>query len=210
MKKSILFIMMALACVFTSCEKNKKVPVAPEEPSVVQVAELNPEHAIALDRQTMFSKFGTDYQWFETTVVLSEYLDKSEQFGVEEINDVFQVVSEKEDGGADTYVYIFDYTKDGTVQKEIKGFWIEDMVLNEEAIKLTFEEAYDKLMASNFPKPHSRYCVLRKQVGPVAANAQYIFGNLHTTLFVDAQTGAVTDKNPAFGGDFGKPLGEWP
>ena len=53
--------------------------------------------------------------------------------------------------------------------------------------------------------------VLRKQVGPVDANPQWIFGNLHSQIYVDAVTGAVSKDNPAFDGlNLGTPLGEWP
>ena len=82
--------------------------------------------------------------------------------------------------------------------------------MDKEPIKITFAEALEKLNQVNFPKPHSRYCVLRKEVGPKDANVQYIFGNSKAQLYVDAVTGEVTDLNPVFGGDLGKPLGEWP
>jgi hypothetical protein len=87
---------------------------------------------------------------------------------------------------------------------------MEDSPLDKEPVKVTFAEALEKLNQVNFPKPHSRYCVLRKEVGPKDANVQYIFGNSHAQLYVDAVTGEVTDHNPVFGGDLGKPLGEWP
>ena len=91
------------------------------------------------------------------------------------------------------------------------GFWIEDCVLNNEVIKVSYQEAFEKMMATNMPKPHSRHCVLRKEVGPKDANPQYIFGNTRAQIYVDATTGKVSDKNPVFEGtNFGTPLGEWP
>jgi hypothetical protein len=53
-------------------------------------------------------------------------------------------------------------------------------------------------MAANAPKPHSRQVVLRKEVGPNSINPQYIFGNFQAQLYVDAVTGDVKTKNPAF------------
>ena len=82
--------------------------------------------------------------------------------------------------------------------------------MNNEAIKVSFKEAYNKIMATNYPKPHSRHVVLRKEIGPQDANPQYIFGNSQAQIYVDAVTGDVTDKNPAFPADLKMPLGEWP
>ena len=63
---------------------------------------------------------------------------------------------------------------------------------------VTFNEVLEKINEVNMPKPHSKQCVLRKQVGPVAANPQYIFGNVKSQIYVDAINGKVSDENPAF------------
>ena len=90
-------------------------------------------------------------------------------------------------------------------------YYKEEPVVNEEVIKVTFAEAFQKVQEVNLPKPHTRQVVLRKQVGPVEANPQWIFGNLHSQIYVDAVTGAVSKDNPAFDGlNLGTPLGEWP
>ena len=95
---------------------------------------------------------------------------------------------------------------------EVKeGFWVEDYPLNNEAVCISFEEAFTKLMEANCPKPHSRHCVLRKEIGPVDANPQYIFGNSRAQIYVDATTGEVSTINPAFpDANLNGPLGEWP
>ena len=145
-------------------------------------------------------------------MIINNFLDEENDGSLAEVVNVFQAVIER-GSGFDTKVYKFQHFSDGTnVNDSINGFWVEDQPLNEEAIKLTYKEAYDKLMATNCPKPHSRYVTLRKQVGPIDANPQYIFGNLRETVFVDAVTGEVSDVNPAFGPNFqlSKPLGEWP
>ena len=180
-----------------------------------QVVELNPEHLIALDRQSMYNKVGGDYRWYETCMRLENFLDEDNDGTLAEVVNVFQGIIERENG-YDTKVYKFQHFADGTYAEDsVIGFWIEDFPMNEEAIKVTYKEAYDNLMAVNMPKPHSRYVTLRKQVGPVDANPQYIFGNLRETVFVDAVTGEVFDYNPAFGKPeddkgFKMPLGEWP
>ena len=53
-------------------------------------------------------------------------------------------------------------------------------------------------MEVNLPKPHSKHVVLRKQIGPKACNPQWIFGNITSQIYVDAVTGEVNSKNPAF------------
>ena len=125
---------------------------------------------------------------------------------------VFQVIEKYSDTCFDTFVYKYQHFADGTIKEDsVHGFWVEDYPLNEEAIKVTFKEAYEKVMAVNLPKPHTRQVVLRKQVGPVDANPQWIFGNLHSQIYVDAVTGEVSNENPAFRGlNLGTPLGEWP
>lgn len=68
-------------------------------------------------------------------------------------------------------------------------------------------------MASNFPKPHSRNCVLRREIGPIPdVNPQYIFGNTKSQLYVDAVTGSVTNHTPAFQPDlaFSSPTANLP
>ena len=58
---------------------------------------------------------------------------------------------------------------------------------------------------------------LRYPVGPCECNAQWVIGDAFDVIFIDAVTGEISNWNPAFnpnnkakGGDFGKPLGEWP
>lgn len=174
---------------------------------------INVEHAIATDRQAMFLKFGKDYRWWETDILLPEFLDSEDATSnpVMVVN-IFQSVVEK-GNGADTWVWKYQHLADGTVLTDsIHGFWVEDMPLNEEIIKVKFTEAYDKIMQTNAPKPHSKQIVLRNPVGPVTINTQWIFGNIQEQLWVDAVTGDVKTSNPAFPEEkgFKMPLGEWP
>lgn len=170
------------------------------------------ENAISADREFMYLHYQSDYRWYESDILLSDYLDAEGQNGnVESVTNIFQVVTPYDTGGADVEVIMFTHTTEAVQITEHQGFWVEDFPLNDQSIKITFPKAYEKVMSANYPKPHSRHCVLRKQVGPVDANPQYIFGNSRAQLYVDAVTGDVSDKNPAFG-DIGLsvPLGEWP
>lgn len=210
----------ALAVMFTlcisSCDKCPKTE-APEAidtvatTEVVTTGKLIVENAISLDRQYMFGNYGGDYRWFESCITLKDFIDEECDGVVASIANVFQVVEEYENG-ADVHVVLAAHTPDTTAYEVKHGFWVEDDPLNDEAITVTFEEAFERMMEANCPKPHSKQCVLRKQVGPVDANPQYIFGNSHAQVYVDATTGDVNTDNPAFpeAQGFKMPLGEWP
>ena len=195
--KKLIFAFSFVACLFMmscSCEKNKAVSGTETTDSTALVV----ENVTGMDRQKMFQDFGKDYRWFETCIVLKDYLDSEETDGtVTGISNIFQVVVEK-DNGADVRVVMFTHVGDSTQVNVANSFWVEDFPMNEDAIKLTFKDAYDRVMAANAPKPHSRQVVLRKEVGPNSINPQYIFGNSQAQLYVDAVTGDVKTKNPAF------------
>ena len=195
--KKLIFAFSFVACLFMmscSCEKNRPANNTETTDSTALVV----ENVTGMDRQKMFQDFGKDYRWFETCIVLKDYLDSEETDGtVTGISNIFQVVVEK-DNGADVRVVMFTHVGDSTQVDVANSFWVEDFPMNEDAIKLTFKDAYDKVMAANAPKPHSRQVVLRKEVGPNSINPQYIFGNSQAQLYVDAVTGDVKTKNPAF------------
>ena len=181
--------------------------------SVVATAVLDVEHSIALDRQTMYVNYKDNYRWYETEILLPEFMDSdSATSNPEMIVNVLQSIVE-EGNGADVWVHKFQHFKDGTIAHDsIQGFWIENYALNDEVIKLNYIEAWDKMMAVNFPKPHSKHVTLRNPIGPVAVNTQWIFGNIHEQIWVDAVTGDAKNSNPAFPEEkgFKMPLGEWP
>jgi hypothetical protein len=209
MKKFLVFLMGIMLMIGVSactCTQQKKGSTEPA------VAELVVENVISLDRQAMFVAHGGDYRWYETGVQLKNWLDEENDGAIDLVVNVFQVIEECDSTSFDTFVYKYQHFSDGSVNEEgIHGFWVEDYPLENEAIKVTFKEAFEKVQEVNLPKPHTRQVVLRKQVGPVEANPQWIFGNLHSQIYVDAVTGAVSKDNPAFDGlNLGTPLGEWP
>ena len=139
---------------------------------------------------------------------MADYLDsENTSDSISGISNIFQTI-EKKGEGFDTQVIMFSHVGDSTQIDIVHSFWVEDMPMD--SIKLTFKEAYEKMMATNLPKPHSRNCVLRKELGPIDANPQYIFGNSKAQIYVDAITGDVTDKNPVYPSSLKMPLGEWP
>ena len=206
---SVLLMLGVSSC--NSCTNQSSTPTTPTLATVEVADSMYVEHTVAVDRQTMFAKGVDDnYRWYETNIRLVNFLD-DEYDGIEEVVNVFQTVENMDEHSFDTVVYKFQHTAEGTVEGFTHGFWVEDYPLNNEQIIVTFAQALEKLNEVNLPKPHSRYVVLRKEVGPVDANPQWIFGNSRAQLYVDAVTGEVSEENPAFKGlNLGTPLGEWP
>lgn len=208
MKKFLIFSLLALCMSVvvgcSSCKKDNKEAVT---------TDLNVENVTNTDKQYMFTTYGEDYRWFETCILLSDWLD-SENFdgSIEGISNVFQVVAEKDSSSYDTFVVLAAHTKDAVTYDVKKGFWVEDYPLIGDSIKLTYKDAFNRVMETNSPKPHTKNCVLRKPVGPAECNPQYVFGNIRVQLWVDAVTGEVKNSNPAFPEEkgFKMPLGEWP
>ncbi len=229
MKKSLIVCLllaivsiMATGC--SSCQsENKKQEVLGVKPDSAKVVletakavlgdfyvepasdngQLVAERVIAVNRQWMWMNQGKDYVWFETEVEFEKSLKDSTQTGeIKKIRNVFQKV-EKSGTGFDVTVWQTYTNKAGTVYKFDKDFWMEDFKLNEVPIKLTFKDAYNRLMETNVPKPDGKFCVFRMPVVP-DSRPIYIFGNMHSDMVaVDAVTGRVSVY-------LGGPLGEWP
>jgi len=224
MKKLSLFMMsliFSLALGLISCTgcgngeaqtQKDSTEVVLKDSTVATVA-LNVEAAIAMDRQAMYLAHGGDYRWYETEILLPEFMDAEEATSdpVMVVN-VFQTVVER-GNGFDTWVHKYQHFNDGTVLNDsVQGFWVENYPLEDKALKLKYTEAWDRMMAVNFPKVHSKHVTLRNPIGPVAINTQWIFGNVREQIWVDAVTGDCKNSNPAFpeAKGFKMPLGEWP
>lgn len=155
------------------------------------------------EKQTVGNTIISDYNymsenhdgfvWYESQITLCGYLDEGKPAEVKSVSNVFQYVADGQ-----PHVAIFTHTAEGcdTIRKD--DFWIEDCAMTPDEVMITFEEAYEWLMKANLPKPHSRNCILREPVGPYSCNPQYVFGNIHDCVFVDAATGDVNSENPAF------------
>ena len=208
MKKFLVFLMGIMLMIGVSactCTRQE------EETTEPAIAELVVENTVSTDRQDVYLNHGEEYRWYETGVQLANFLDEENDGTIDLVVNVFQVVEQYDSTSFDTFVYKYQHVGEDVFEEAVHGFWVEDYPLNEEVIKVTFAKAFQKVQEVNLPKPHTRQVVLRKQVGPVEANPQWIFGNLHSQIYVDAITGEVSDKNPAFKGlNMGTPLGEWP
>ena len=204
MKKNLFLFLTSLVlfCSCNGCTKEKKEVVVPTN--------LNVENVTATDKEYMFANYGEKYDWFETCIVLKDFLDADSCDGtITGVSNVFEVV-DAHGTSADVFVVLAAHTPDTTVYDVKHGFWVEDLPMNNIDIAVPFDSAFVKLQQANCPKPHSKQCVLRKQLGPVNTNPQYIFGNTHAQVYVDAVTGDVNTNNPVFPEGFKMPLGEWP
>lgn len=179
-------------CKGSKSEKKNDVPVLVQGKFVV-------ENIISADKQYMFVNYGGDYKWFETNVLLKGYLDEDGSGDIDGVSNVFQVSQVEQDSG-DSYVILMAHTPTADSIDVKHGFWIEDCPMNDDAINITYRQAFDAIMRANYPKPHSRQCSLRKPLGPKDCNAQWVFGNTRAQLWVDAVTGSVATSNPAFDG----------
>lgn len=193
MKKILLMLMVGLIVAGCSCSR--------KNPKEQEIAKIVVENTISTDREAMALK-NLNYKWFETGILFEKYLDEENDGTISEVVNVFQTV-EGDSISFDTEVFKFQHFSDGTFASDsVKGFWIEDYPLNEEEIKVTFDSAFVLINQVNLPKPHSKYCTLRKPIGPKACNAQWIFGNIQSQIWVDAKTGEIRESNPAFPDEF--------
>ena len=204
--KKILFIIGAIAVViglsifgFNKCsskDNSTKTELNSDIDGVISV-----ENYIAKDMAVM-DTISSDYVWYETNIKMTGEVDTLDIPSLDMVSNVFQVITKFSETSFNTDVYCGKHTggKDWFDVKK-NAFWIEDYDLMPYKGKLiSFTEAFERLKQANCPKPKSAYCCLRKQVGAVDCNPQYVFGNDQRGLaWVDAVTGAVSTVNPAFG-----------
>ncbi len=190
-----------MAClVIFSCEKVKQTQTP---------APLNVTNIISTDKEQMYLNYGENYKQFETLILLNNYLDE-EYSGIAEVVNIFQTVVE-DSTSIDTYVHKFQHFANGVSTSEsIEGFWIEDCPLSDTLTIMPYERALELIQQVNLPKPHSKHVCLRNPLGPIVVNPQWVFGNTHSQIWVDAVNGDIKESNPAFPDSFKMPLGEWP
>lgn len=186
MKKFVLFALMMSAVIMGACtHKTERLNEG-----------INVESTISDDKAYMADNYGPDYKLFETSITLNDYLDTAGCTGaVFGVCNVFQVETGTDDG-YNVKMVIITHTHNAMKVEEKSYFCIDDYPLDR--VSISYRQAYNQLCKANFPKPHSRQCVLRKQVGSYPCNPQYIFGNANSQVYVDAMTGRVSSINPAF------------
>lgn len=226
MKKNFIFgLLLAIAGIMTtgcsSCqsENPKQESLYHDYDGVVQDFTAGTAHINALHRQTMASLTGgKEYQWRNSRVILNDTvtMENIDDLHVVAVNDVFFYWDSQK---GPMVQYINSHVKYGVqIPYPINDVWIEDADMSDKPIKLSAEEALMRLKEWNGILPKDcDFIILRLPVGPNDCNVQWVFGDVYDVLFIDAVTGEIRDYDPAFnpnkkpkGGDFGKPLGEWP
>lgn len=176
---ALALLLGASSC--TSCTKEK------------QKKQFTVEQTIADDHAYMADNH-TDFVWYESQITLKDWLDRGTTSNVMCVDNVFQYFRDGQ-----PHVIIFSHYNSGKCDtSRHDDIWIEDCAMSSTDIAISYRQAYEQMMKSNYPKPHSRQCTLREEVGPYPSNPQYIFGNLDSQLYVDAKTGRVSNASPAF------------
>ncbi len=232
MKKVLFFgfllaIVSIMATGCDSCQSGNKKQGAPSQEQVINdgsdydgvVKDFTAcvSHIQALHRQTMFALIdGGYYEWRNSKVLFNDSITfgNIDELKVVEVTDVFCYFN---DEGPQVQFIASNVEKGTIIPHVIHDVWIEDASLNNKEIKLSAEDVLAKLKEWNGVLPPAVCMNLRYPVGPCECNAQWVIGNAYDVIFVDAVTGDISNWNPAFnpnnkpkGGDFGKPLGEWP
>ena len=159
--------------------------------------EITIEDLVCEDTKYMVENYDTSFVYYETEIILNDFLDEECDGSFETVTNIFQTFADNDTLQKPT-VFMFIHEGDSTQIENVTGYWLEDIALRDGDIVINYKDAYQKLIETNFPKPHAKTCTLRNEVGPCPSNAQYIFGDIDSQLYVDAITGDVLENSPAF------------
>ncbi len=198
---------------------NDKVAKAPELPAVtsvyhdydgvVQDFTAGTAQIQALHRQTMYqltqqlpegekSENEGGYEWRNSRIVFNEAVtfESIDDLHVTDVIDVFYYWNSK----GPWVQYISTNVKNGVqIPWPIHDIWIEDANLCNAPVKLSAEDALQRLKEWNGVLPKDcKFITLRLPIGPKDCNPQWTFGDTYNVLFIDAVTGEVRDFCPAF------------
>ena len=220
MKKYILMgfllaIVSIMATGCSSCQSGKQkqdavTVVTNDYDGVTQDFTAGISNIQALHRQTVFSLIkGQKYEWRNSKVIFSEAItaENIDDLHVVDVTDVFYYWNE-----GPWVQYVTTNVQKGTlIPKPIPDIWIEDDNLSEAQIKLSAEDALQRLKEWNGVIPEATAMTLRLPLGPRHCNAQWVIGGIRDVIFIDAVTGDITNWCPAFPvPNVNGPLGEWP
>ena len=196
MKQFTLLVMIALMLI--GCGKKERI--FSSNPELVGIEDI-----IKTDNEQMKKGFDADeFKYYESYVIFDKFFDSDSSNWISEMCVVFKVLdNEKKVGSKDTRVIIFAHRPGSTFIDRKAGIFVENYNLCLDSIKITYIQAYEKMMCSKLKKPRSKFCSLRRQYGDVKANPQYVFGNADEQIYVDAFTGEVSNENPVFPGKKG-------
>ncbi|MBQ9093235.1 MAG: hypothetical protein IJY03_04480 [Prevotella sp.] len=217
MKKSIILSLllaivsiMATGCTSCQSENKKQETVYHDFGGVVQDFTAGVSHIQALHRQKMYNIIQflkeqgheialNNYQWRNSLVILNDTVtaENIDDLHIVSIRDVFYYWSNK---FGPQVQYITDHVVYGTqIPYPISDVWIEDKDMSNAPIKLSAEDALNRLKEWNGILPKDcNFLTLRLPVGPKDCNPQWVFGDVFDVLFIDAVTGEIRTWNPAF------------
>lgn len=217
MKKSIILSLllaivsiMATGCTSCQSENTKQETVYHDYDGVVQDFTAGVSHIQALHRQKMYNIIQflkeqgheialNNYQWRNSLVILNDTVtaENIDDLHIVSIRDVFYYWSNK---FGPQVQYITDHVVYGTqIPYPISDVWIEDKDMSNAPIKLSAEDALNRLKEWNGILPKDcNFIILRLPVGPKDCNPQWTFGDVGDVLFIDAVTGEIRTWNPAF------------
>lgn len=182
-----LFSILVISC--NSCKHEKQNVLNVEKCTAEAHAYMN---SIAADKE---------YRWLETCIDFKYWIDDYDSTNyATAVGNVFEIMEIDSIGNLkDCHVYLIIHELNHEMTVDIKqGVWVGDNPLYIDSIPICLGEAYERMMKSNCVKPHSRHCVLRKEVGPIDTTAQYVFGNQKCQAYVNVVTGDVSNHNPCF------------
>lgn len=196
MTLNVLIMVIAIGCAHYDSSKSLK-PVLFED-------------CIKQDLAYMDKYYGSNYRWYESSALLKTYLDEGSDGEIEDMMNVFMVRSDP-GNSYDTNILMIHHDVTGTGYFHLKSKWVEeDVFIEPYLVRYTFKDSLVKAQSVK-PMLHTKHVVLRKQLGPNNSNPQYIYGNNHGLLFIDADTGTISHDSPAFQNTgFVTWLGEWP
>lgn len=209
----LVALMISLTMSLISCNScNKENNTGIDSTSTNEILEglaIKVEHTVALDRQSIYNMIGgKDFMWYGTWIDLKYFMDTEEASAeIAGVTNLFQWVEEIDEKSFDVKVIESTWEENGKhTITTVPGFWVGVNDLSKDSIKLTFDDAFVKIMEAKIKKPHSKKCALIKDKNSENENPQYIFGD-DDQIYVDAITGQITQVNQ---NQIGKPLGEWP
>lgn len=200
MKKILIFMMVAFLAIFTvSCSSCHRGNDGANEGLTYDVTGLNVEEMNNLDFEYMTANFN-DFRWLECCIDAENWMDESDEFNVKGVANIFSVVEMALDSMSGTMtIYLIAHTADTTICQSKEGLWVGDDPMNKFVpFNVDFAHAYNAMMMANCVKPHSKHCVLRREVGENDIEPIYIFGNQDAQVYVSTETGNVTTINPAY------------
>ena len=178
MKKFLLFVMVVIAIVMTSCSGCKKQePVNPEPVAPVEFVSYNVDSVMIADYDLMAGSY-QDFHYYETDILLDTTFDEGGT-NVIYMRNIFQA-------GDSCYMFFHSEGVDSIVVLE--GWWLEcmDMVARN---KIGWNDMLAIVEPYRCELPTRAVTFRRPLAPPFPKNGQWIIGV--GLLFIDGETGEI-------------------